>query len=83
MRKIPGRLYRLAWLVPLIALLAGGCATEEKSDAYGQFEAVETTISAEAGGKLLQFNINEGADLKAGQQVGSIDTSRKIGRAHV
>lgn len=78
MRKIPGKLHRLVWMMPLIALLAGGCATEEKSDAYGQFEAVETTISAEAGGKLLRFNINEGSDLEAGQQIGSIDTTRMV-----
>ena len=45
-----------------------------KADAYGNFEAIETTISAEANGKLLQFNVTEGQELKKGTSVGLIDT---------
>jgi len=45
-------------------------------DASGTFEAVETIISAEASGKILQFNINEGDELKQGAQVGYIDSTQ-------
>ena len=48
----------------------------KKSDAYGNFEAVETVISAELGGKLLELNINEGDLLSENQVVGLIDTTQ-------
>lgn len=48
--------------------------TAPKADAYGNFEADERIISAEAQGKILTLNIEEGQSLKAGQQVGSIDS---------
>lgn len=47
---------------------------EEKADAYGNFEATETTISAESNGKLMVFNIEEGQNLKKGVLIGVIDT---------
>lgn len=62
----------------LMIFMLAGCGTEEKSDAYGQFEATEIIISSEAQGRLLQFNVNEGSMLEAGQQVGYVDTSRLI-----
>lgn len=45
-----------------------------KSDAYGNFETIETVISAETQGKILQFNIDEGQKLAAGEKIGLIDT---------
>lgn len=51
---------------------------EEKadlSDAYGNFEATATTISSEAGGRLLFLNIEEGRKLKAGTLIGMVDTT--------
>lgn len=54
----------------------GGCAGDQTSDAYGQFEATETTVSAETGGKLLQFTPEEGMELGKDIQVGLIDTVR-------
>ena len=54
------------------ALIA--CAKgEDEADASGTFEATEIIVSAEASGRILAFNVNEGEDLKAGQIVGSID----------
>ena len=50
------------------------CNTTEKADGYGNFEATEITISAENNGKLLQFELAEGAILKKGTFVGYIDT---------
>jgi HlyD family secretion protein len=48
----------------------------EKADAYGNFEATEVTISAEANGKLLAFNIEEGNQLEANAVIGIIDTTQ-------
>lgn len=44
------------------------------ADAYGNFEADERIISAEASGKILAFSIEEGQTLKAGDVVGAIDS---------
>ena len=44
------------------------------SDAYGNFEATEITISAEAQGRLLDFKLEEGDVLKSGDIVGLVDT---------
>ncbi|HET6527534.1 MAG TPA: HlyD family efflux transporter periplasmic adaptor subunit [Balneolaceae bacterium] len=63
------------WIL-LAVLAAAGCSQNETSDAYGQFEAVETTISAETSGTLVSFTATEGERLEAGQQVGLIDTTQ-------
>lgn len=47
---------------------------EKKADAYGNFEAIETIISAEANGKLLYLNVNEGEEINEGDLVAIIDT---------
>jgi len=43
-------------------------------DASGTFEATEVIVSSEANGKIMQFDIQEGQDLLAGQRLGYIDT---------
>jgi HlyD family secretion protein len=48
----------------------------EQFDAAGSFEAVETIIAAEANGKILQLNVEEGQELDSGQVIGYIDSSR-------
>jgi HlyD family secretion protein len=58
----------------LSILMISGCANDEKSDAYGQFEAVETTISAKTSGELLSFTVSEGATIAVGKEVAVIDT---------
>lgn len=50
------------------------CKNNEKADGYGNFEAVEITVSSENNGKLNSFNIEEGQTLKKGDVVGYIDT---------
>lgn len=49
-------------------------SNSDKADGYGNFEATETTISAESNGKILQFTAEEGKMLKKGEIVGVIDT---------
>lgn len=61
------------FLISLMVL--AGCGNgDDQFDATGNFEADETIISSEAAGKILQFNIQEGQTLKAGEVVGYIDT---------
>lgn len=62
-------------LIALSALLFSCKGNSEKSDAYGNFEATEIIISAETTGRILRFDVEEGQELKAGQQVGLVDTT--------
>jgi HlyD family secretion protein len=57
------------------ALLVAGCHRGEP-DAYGNFEATETVVSAETGGTLLWFTPVEGQQVAPGPTLGVIDTTR-------
>lgn len=61
-------------LCSLLALFSACGNGTPKYDATGTFETTEVLVSAEASGKLLYFNIEEGTVLKAGQEVGVVDT---------
>ena len=62
-------------ILAIFILALSSCSNNaKKSDAYGNFEAVETLISAEASGKLLDFKIEEGQVIDSGVQVACIDT---------
>ncbi|HLR76499.1 MAG TPA: HlyD family efflux transporter periplasmic adaptor subunit [Balneolaceae bacterium] len=65
-------------LVLLLGTIGLNCRGNEKSDAYGQFEATETTISAQLAGTLLKFRVDEGEQLKKGRRVGLIDTTQLV-----
>lgn len=69
-------IHQFTLLAISIFFLLTGCAENEKSDAYGQFEAVETTISSKASGELLSFTVKEGTELQKGEKVGLIDTTQ-------
>lgn len=73
MRSKGNSLYK-SFLSILLIVMVGGCANNEKSDAYGQFEAVETTVSAKVSGELLSFTASEGETIAAGKKVAVIDT---------
>lgn len=65
----------IATLIILIGFIS--CNKDnEKADGYGNFEATEITISAEANGKLLSFNVEEGNQLEANTPIGLIDTTQ-------
>ena len=62
-------------IVAASTLLMLSCGkTKDRLDANGTFEATEIIVSSEATGKLMQFNIQEGQVLEAGQQLGYIDS---------
>ena len=50
--------------------------TDAAADAYGNFEATETVVSAEGNGRLLFLQVEEGQRLQAGELVALIDTSQ-------
>lgn len=60
--------------ISLFAIACGG--NDDRADGYGNFEATEITVSAEATGKLVAFDLEEGDRLAAGQVVGYIDTTQ-------
>jgi HlyD family secretion protein len=62
-------------VVLVLALFAVACGDDDRSDAYGNFEATETTVSAEARGRLLELSVREGDPVEAGQVVGRIESS--------
>lgn len=67
--------FRLPLYALLLATLLSSCQKNApKADAYGNFEADERIVSAEASGKILTLQIEEGQSVKAGQTVGSIDS---------
>lgn len=60
----------------IFLVVLSSCKKEApRSDAYGNFEAVETIVSAEANGKLLFLHVAEGEPLKAGELVALVDTT--------
>ncbi len=57
-----------------IALLTSCNRGEGDLDATGTFEATEIVVSAEANGKIMELNVEEGDRLDAGAIVGYIDS---------
>ena len=57
-----------------LPLLIAACGRSGDFDATGTFEATEVVVSAEAAGRILRFDAEEGDVLEAGRQVGAIDT---------
>jgi len=58
----------------LLATLSACTTSEPEADAYGNFVAIETTVSAQSDGELLAFDVSEGDQLAVHQVVGQIDT---------
>jgi HlyD family secretion protein len=59
----------------LAAFIVSACKNDKNlSDAYGNFEADETLVSAESNGRLLQFSASEGSVVEKGQLIGIVDT---------
>lgn len=56
------------------AALAMSCGTEAEFDAQGSFEATEVVVSAEAAGRILWFDAEEGTAVEPSARIGQIDT---------
>lgn len=60
----------------ILASLISCNKNNDKADGYGNFEATEVTISAEANGKIEYLKLEEGDILEPKNQVGLIDTTQ-------
>lgn len=63
----------------LLPLLVISCqSSSSKADAYGNFEADERIVSAEANGQILALRLDEGQNLKTGEVIGAIDSVQLV-----
>ncbi len=60
----------------MLASLISCNKNNDRADGYGNFEATEITISAEANGKIEYLKLEEGDILEPNNQVGLIDTTQ-------
>jgi HlyD family secretion protein len=67
---------RRRWAVALACALTSACARQPQPDAYGNVEATEVVVSAEASGRLVAYTVVEGQTLRAGASVGTIDPTQ-------
>jgi HlyD family secretion protein len=56
-----------------LLLANAACAREERPDAYGNVEAVEVVVGAEASGRLVAYEVVDGVRFAADAHVGAID----------
>ncbi len=63
-------------ILAFAALFASCHNSENDWDAAGAFESVETIVSTEASGTLMQFNIEEGQTHNAGDWIGYVDSTQ-------
>ena len=62
-------------VAPYLLLALAGCGKHDEPDAYGNFEATETVVSAETGGRLLWFTPVEGQQVAPGVTLAVVDTT--------
>jgi HlyD family secretion protein len=62
--------------VMVSVLLASACERPAGPDAYGNVEATEVVVGAEASGRLITYAVAEGEKLSAGAVVGAIDPTQ-------
>jgi HlyD family secretion protein len=63
----------LIYLIVCVLLVSCG-KNKDDFDATGTFEATEIIVSSEASGRILSFDIAEGQEVIAGQELGAIDS---------
>ena len=66
------KIHRLSIPAAVLALVA--CSSDAEEYASGTFEATEVTVSAEASGRILAFDLEEGDIIEGGQLLGAVDS---------
>lgn len=67
---------KIIYLFLISLLFITSCDYENnKADAYGNFEAIEVIVSAQANGQIISFTPEEGIELNMNESVGLIDTT--------
>jgi membrane fusion protein YbhG len=72
MRRMDSAMAAVLMTLPLVA----GCAKKAEPDAYGNVEATEVVVGAEATGRLLTYTVTDGSAVQAGAVVGTIDAAQ-------
>jgi len=68
------KIHSVIYLITI--LLFSSCSVDnDKSDAYGNFEATELIVSAQSNGELMVFNVEQGDRIAKDEIVGLIDTT--------
>ncbi|WP_321286122.1 efflux RND transporter periplasmic adaptor subunit [uncultured Sunxiuqinia sp.] len=62
-------------ILALIALVSCN-GNDDQSDAFGNFEIEEVIVSSEITGKLINFNLEQGDEVKQGQLLALVDTAQ-------
>jgi HlyD family secretion protein len=70
-RMVPAMVSVLA-----IGLVQAGCAKKAEPDAYGNVEATEVVVGAEAAGRLVTYTAVEGGTMAAGAVAATIDAAQ-------
>ena len=65
-----------AAMLALATLVLAGCAKPIEPDAYGNVEATEVVVGAEATGRLITYTVTDGAAVAANAVVGTIDAAQ-------
>ncbi|GAB6124052.1 HlyD family secretion protein [Dysgonomonas termitidis] len=68
------KLIKYLSFISIIFLISSCGNSNGDYDASGVFETTEVIVSAEANGKIMQFDLEEGQLLDAGREIGYIDT---------
>lgn len=66
---------RLITILSLLLILTACSKQNNKSDAYGNFESDEVTVSSETSGRIVEAAMTEGAKVSAGDVLAVIDTA--------
>ena len=65
-----------AAMLALATLVVASCAKPIEPDAYGNVEATEIVVGAEATGRLITYTVTDGAAVAANAVVGTIDAAQ-------
>lgn len=57
-----------------LLIIMTACSTDEKADAYGNFETTSILVAAENTAKIMKLDVDEGTQLQKNQVVGHQDT---------
>lgn len=65
-------------LFSVVFLLVACQNKQSQADAFGNFEAEERLVSAESSGKIMEWTVEEGQRLEAGQVVARLDSTQVV-----
>ena len=70
------KMYKLFYLLIGAAVFVGCSSKDNDYDASGVFETTEVIVSAKGQGEIMSLNVEEGQNVKAGDQLGYIDMTQ-------